>query len=290
MSSEPLAAIIERVDSLPTIPLVADRIGQLVNDPRSNVNTISRALASDQSLTAKVLKLANSAYYAIPGGVTDVRRAISFLAFNTLYQLVLSVSVLSVLGGGRGDGVEPRRLWQHSLGCAVLAEVCARKLGFSEPNACFTGGLLHDIGKVALLEIAPDEFQSAVELARNRGLRVGEAAQELGLPSHQRVGSRLAERWRFPMPLRIAIAHERYLPLDSRGAVPRHLTSLVDIVALANLLVRRFQFGDPGDDFVPELDNELLARLNLTGPAVEQLRDDLLREVERSKVLLELVG
>jgi putative nucleotidyltransferase with HDIG domain len=285
-----LTAILDRVDSLPTIPVVADQIAELVNDPNSNAETIARALASDQSLTAKVLKLANSAYYAIPGGVSHVRQAISFLGFNTLYQLVLSVSVLSAFSGRREDGLDPRGLWQHSLGCAALAELCARKLGLSETRACFTGGLLHDIGKVALLEIAPDQFHSAVELARRRGLRVGEAEKEIGLPSHDRVGSRLAERWRFPMPLRIAIAHERYLPLQSRASVPRNLSSLVDVVSLANTIVRRIRFGDPGDDFVPELDREILERLNLTATAAEGLRDQLMREVEKSKVLLDLVN
>jgi len=205
--SQQVDSIIGLIDGLPTIPLVSQRVGELIHDPRADARAIAALLRSDPSLTAKILKLANSAYYGIPGGVSDVTRAISFLGFNTLYQLVLSVSVFSVLGTKDPAGLNIRELWKHSLGCAVLAERIAAHLHFNEANVCFTGGLLHDIGKVALLQVAPEEFLGAVKMARSNSLSMEEAELACGLPSHVPVGSRLAERWRFPMALRVAIAH-----------------------------------------------------------------------------------
>ncbi len=284
------SAALERIDTLPTIPVVVSRIGELVADPRSNADKLSEVLKSDQSLSAKVLKLANSAYYGIPGGVADVRRAVSFLGFNTLHQLALSVSVLSALSGKDSDVLKLRQLWQHALGCAALAEIIARRIGAPEPGSFFTAGLLHDIGKVALIEVMPQQFLRAVEVARASGILVGEAERAIGIPTHAAAGTRLAERWRFPMALRAAIRHAEHGDPAVRAALPRQVLPYADVVALANTMVRRFSFGDPGDNVTPELDPQLLDHLNLSALALEQLRDELLRTVERSKVLLELAA
>jgi putative nucleotidyltransferase with HDIG domain len=282
--------VFDKIDSLPTIPVVSQRVGELIHDPRVDARSIATVLRGDQSLTAKILKLANSAYYGIPGGVTDVTRAISFLGFNTLYQLVLSVSVLSLFQSKTSGGFSIRELWKHSLGCAVLAECIAEHLNIPDPNTCFTGGLLHDIGKVALLQVAPDKFFEAVGLARAQSISMDEAERACGLPSHVPIGSRLAERWRFPMTLRVAIAHQHYLTQEARHTLPVNLTPFVDITALANTLCRRFSFGDPGDNMVPELDHALLDRLNMTNAQVDKLRDKLMRAADRSKVILDLMS
>lgn len=283
-------AILEKIDSLPSIPVVSQRVGELIHDPRVDARGIAAVLRSDPGLTAKVLKLANSAYYGIPGGVSDVTRAISFLGFNTLYQLVLSVSVFSVLDSAGGRGLDVREMWKHSLGCALLAERIAAHLRMSDTNACFTAGLLHDIGKVALLQVAPEGFLDAVEMARTKSLSLEATELACGLPNHVPVGSRLAERWRFPMPLRVAIAHARFQTSDARHALAANLAPYVDITALASTLCRRFNFGDPGDNIVPELDAALLERLNLTRTQAEGFRNELLRAADRSKVLLDLMS
>ena len=284
-----VTSLVEKIDALPTIPIIAQRVGELVNDPRADVQSVARALRTDQSLTAKVLKLANSSYYSIPGGVTDVTRAVSFLGFNTLYQLVLSISVLSVLDGRGAQAVKPRELWRHSAAVAALAESLARRLRYAEPEACFTGGLLHDIGKVALLQVAPHDFERASMCAKDLQISLRDAEQRMGLPDHEDVGTRLAQRWRFPMALRVAIGHSRYLqPGEARASLAPQLAALADITALANAIARRMHIGDSGDVLVPELDPDLLKRLNLTALAIEACRDDFLRAVERSKVLMAL--
>lgn len=281
--------MLARVGDLPTIPLVAHRMGELVNDPRADINKISQVLRADQSLTAKVLRLANSPYYAIPGGVQDVARAVMFLGFNTLYQLVLTASVFEVLKSTDQRGFDPRELWKHSLGCAVLSELVAQHIGFNDPSGCFTGGLLHDIGKVALFHVARPEFIEAIQYARDKQTDFSCAATHLGLPRHDDIGLRLAERWRFPTPIRIAISHHRYENDASRAALPGNLSTYADIARLANNLARRFHIGDPGDTYVPEIDTTLLSRLNLTANDNEKLRTALLRAIDRSQTLLDLL-
>ena len=88
--------LLAKLKDIPTLPLVAVRVNELINDPNSSSADIAQVLKKDQVLTAKILRLVNSTYYSIPGGVADVQRALAFLGFNTLAQLVLSISVFSV--------------------------------------------------------------------------------------------------------------------------------------------------------------------------------------------------
>ena len=97
MSKINLDLILNRVDKLPTLPTVAHEVGNLVNDPDASSRDIADLIKQDQSLTARVLALVNSAYYSVPGGIADVQRAISYLGFNTVYQLVLTISIFDTL-------------------------------------------------------------------------------------------------------------------------------------------------------------------------------------------------
>ena len=89
--------LLAKLQDIPTLPVVAMKVNELINDPNSSSADIAEVLKKDQVLTAKILRLVNSSYYAIPGGVADVQRALAFLGFNTLAQLVLSLSVFSRL-------------------------------------------------------------------------------------------------------------------------------------------------------------------------------------------------
>ena len=118
VSVEQLGALL---DSLPTLPLVALRLTEAMNSRRTSVQHVAELIGSDPSLAAKLLRLVNSAYFAIPGGVTDVSRAIPFVGFNTIYQLVLTVSVLETLALPDGATFDPRSLWLHSLAVGATA-------------------------------------------------------------------------------------------------------------------------------------------------------------------------
>jgi putative nucleotidyltransferase with HDIG domain len=281
--------VLDRLEALPTIPLVAQQVGELVNDPRSDANKIVAALRGDQSLTAKILKLVNSPYYGIPGGVSDIGRAISVIGFNTLHQLVLTVSVFEALRGPRGGAaLDPRELWKHALGCGLVSELVARRINYPQPDTCFTAGLLHDVGKVALLHAAPESFQLAVTDARTRQVPLQEAERACGLPAHDQVGAHLARKWRFPQKIAAPIEHAYRAEPRDRAGLPQSLHPVVDMVMLGNQLCRRFAIGDAGEGLVPDIDPRLLDRLGLVGYDVENLRGELLRSIDRSRAFREL--
>lgn len=281
-----LPELLEAIDALPVMPLVAEQVGQLVHDPRSDARSIAEVMRGDPALTAKVLKLVNSPYFGIPGGVTDVTRAISFIGFNALYQLVLTASVFDVLGSPAGEAGQ--RLFRHSLAVAGASEALAEIIGYPRASDCFTAGLLHDLGKLALVHVAPAAYVRAVETAHRQRISVKDAERELGLPTHDVVGLRLAKRWRFPMPLQAAIGCHHETHTGSRGGIPRDLHSLVDITLVADRIAHRLGYSTV-DGAKPPLPRSVLDRLNVL-PSIEVKAHDRLRQkMERSHVLMQIL-
>src|SRR6185437_10352521 len=130
--------LLSKLHDIPTLPVVAMKVNDLINDPNSSSSDIADVLKKDQILTAKILRLVNSSYYAIPGGVADVQRALAFLGFNTLAQLVLSLSVFSLFTNLGSESFSMLDFWKHALGTAVCSEMLEKRLKFAKPEEAFT--------------------------------------------------------------------------------------------------------------------------------------------------------
>jgi putative nucleotidyltransferase with HDIG domain len=280
------------LDSLPTLPVVAFQIGEVVHAKTTSVQQVADLLRSDPATSAKLLRLVNSPYFGIPGGVSDVARAIPFVGFHTLYQLVLSISVLDTLRIGTGG--DPRALWTHSLTVATAARELAEEIRFADPGACFTAGLLHDMGEIALAKLAPDKVAATFLTMRTDGVAIDVAERRNGLVPHDRVGSRLARRWKFPASLATPIEqHHAIHRVEVRERLSPHLRTITEVVAAADHLSLACQavsssanpFGEDG-----ELDAaDLFARNGLSLAQRDALCDRTRLRLERSKVFLSLV-
>jgi putative nucleotidyltransferase with HDIG domain len=288
--TDPVLDALPLIGDLPTIPIVAIRVAELLDDPDSTPKQITQVMKSDQALTSKVLKLVNSAYYAVPGGVATVEKAIAFLGYNTIFQLLIGVSVVEFSRLGGSSGIDIRDFWKHSLGVAVAAEMIGQRLGYKAKEELFSAGLLHDLGKLALAKVAKKQFSLAVEQAKKDGILLISAEKEQGLPTHDKVGALLAQQWRFPANLKAAIgAHHR--SHDARlVTVPKDYQILLDVVVLADALCKRFEIGNGGDPVVPEVDKNLMTRLNLVMNDLPQIKGEMTRKVEQSKVFLDLLA
>jgi putative nucleotidyltransferase with HDIG domain len=283
--------ILAKIDNLPTLPFVAMKIGELVEDPNMSHRQIADVLRQDVSLSAKVLRLANSSYYAVSGGVTDIGKAVSVMGLNSLHQLVLSVSVMGTLRTPAGALFDAKGLWLHALGVATCAEVVARRIRHPDPGLCFTGGLLHDMGKVALANADPKRFVAAFQTAKSKGEHMHVAEKGNGLPSHDKVGIRLARRWRFPPGLSAPIEFHHHDPAkpEDKAAIPTWALPLVDIVSVSDEICRQYKIGDGGSPEPEQPNAATLARLGLGPLHVLEIYSSLMRRLEVSKIFLELV-
>lgn len=278
--------ILEKLNDIPTLPAVAMRVTELINDPNSSSSDIADVLKKDQVLTAKVLRLINSPYYGIPGEVTDVKRALAYLGFNTLAQMVLSVSVISAFAAENNTKFSPRKFWEHALGTAVASEIIAKKIEYPKPEECFTCGLLHDIGKIVLLKVAPEEFLRVVQLAEKEKISFFEAERRLEVPGHGYLGEFVADKWRLPMVIRMSIRYH-HTDVTKMDTILASMKLAVQTVALANEIVVKENIGYSGNASGGHITEEMIAPLGLTMADVEKITERVKNEVGNASAFLQ---
>jgi putative nucleotidyltransferase with HDIG domain len=187
----------------------------------------------------------------------------------------------------------------HSLTVATAARELAEEIRFGDPGACFTAGLLHDMGKIALMKLAPGKLAATFETMRADGVSIDVAERRHGLAPHDRVGCRLARQWKFPANLATPIEqHHAIHRVEIRERLAPHLRTLTEIVAAADHLSLACQAtssdesaGEPHRfDEDGELDvTELFSRNGLALSQRDALCDRTRTRLERSKVFLSLV-
>jgi HD-like signal output (HDOD) protein len=255
MNSE-LEKVIRSVEALPTLPAVVSQVSQLANNPKSSAKQLSEVVSRDQALASKVLKLANSTFYGFPQRISTVTHAVVVLGFNTIKNIVLTVSVFQTVSGGRAS--EHVGLWEHSLGCGVAAELVGQRAGMSELEELFVAGLLHDLGKVVLSQYLPQEYEQVRHLTRNKGMLAREAEEQVYGCDHARVGEMVAAKWKFPGRLRKAIA------LHHRPAAAGDEIKATAAVHIGDIICRARLIGFAGDYSIPRLNRTAAEVLGIT--------------------------
>jgi len=225
--------IVERASELTPLRAVAMRAIQLAEDERAAAMDLATVVSSDPALTAKLLRLSNSAYYGYARRIATVREAVILLGMRTVRSVAIASGVIDAFNAQqRKDGFNRDLFWAHSVVVGLVAEAVARDTKAARPEDAFTAGVIHDIGKLAMQVAEPAPFARMVRLIEG-GTPYDEAEQEIFGVSHAHVGARLAERWHFPESLVEAIRlHDPVTPIT-------RIESLADVVASANLACNR---------------------------------------------------
>ncbi|MEO0335107.1 MAG: HDOD domain-containing protein [Pseudomonadota bacterium] len=209
-------------------------------------------------------KIRNSAYYAIPGGVNSLDRAIAYAGYDTVHQLVLSASILKALEvKGGPSSFDINEFWKHSLGVAVAAETIAKIVRHPSPQDLFTCGLVHDMGKVAMFTLSPETVEEVSKLAEAESLSFQEAEVKLEIPNHTTVGYLLAQKWTLPSQFMACVKYHHQQDPNLRGGLASELNQSVDIIYLANLLIHALKFGNSGHSKVIGVPKEVMQRLTI---------------------------
>ncbi|MBT5774435.1 MAG: HDOD domain-containing protein [Dehalococcoidia bacterium] len=238
----------ESIAELSPLPAAAMAILRITEHDRFSAHELASTISSDQALTAKLLRLANSAYYGFPRTIGTVRDAVVLLGFRTVRATTLASSVIDTLRGS--THVNYDEFWYHSVSTGMLAEMLARTEGVHQDEA-FTGGVLHNIGLMAMDQQRPDLLAESLEYARQHGVSLPAAEQALLGYTDADLGGALAARWLFPVELVEAIRCHA-MPLDQLPD-PRSLTAFV---LRARMLARSYGvpdgIGHPGRQEPPD--------------------------------------
>lgn len=254
---------VRRIKNLPTIPNIVKKINKMLENPDTTPADLGRLISQDQVLSAKVLRMANSAFFGMSRKISSITQALIILGFDVVKGLVLSTSVFDMMKQTM-DG-----LWEHSIGCAAAAGVLAKSLGREDAEEITLAGLLHDLGKVVLALEMGREMSQMVKLAADKKISFYEAEKQVLDFHHGQVGRWLAEHWNLPINLVEPINFHHQPEL---AQVAPEQTA---IVHLANIIIKARGFGFSGDRLVPPLSPQAWEMLGFTTKDFDGILENL---------------
>ena len=219
----------QHIDSLPVLPLTVTKLMRVANDPDSSAQDVMETILPDQSLCLTILKIANSALLGRPQKVDSIKMAVTVLGFNEVQNIALAKAVISSFSNiDKQLKLVIDKFWEHSFVCAMAARIIARDLHIA-PEVAFIGGLIHDIGKLIMLETFGKSYEVEYWMTKCSNEESLHDELEAFLFTHDQVGGQLLRKWLFPINLTEAVAnHHR----PSEAAREEKLTYIIQLADL----------------------------------------------------------
>jgi HD-like signal output (HDOD) protein len=262
---------VENISTVPTVPSVLKQLSTIIENPKISLNEISHFVSKDPALTTKILQMVNSALYGFPGRISSVNHAVMLLGLNVVKGLLLSVSVFEIMHKAMIG------LREHSIGVAIASKVIAQKKGLKEPEEVFVAGLLHDVGKVILILMYPDEYDKAVKESEASAIAIFDTERNHFSETHAAVAGWLSEKWHFPKKLCDCLANHHRPQVSTLAPLE------TSIVHMADILVKARGIGFSGDNLVPELNPQAHEILNLTEADLREVLKEMEDSVEQTE-------
>jgi len=269
--------IIDKVKGLPTLPGMMHQVLALVQDEGTSARRLGNLISHDQAISSRLLKVANSAYYGLMREIATVQHAIVILGFKEVKSLTLGITVFDAINKTNEQVFFNREeFWMHSIGCALAGQIICNKIRGVDAETTFTAALLHDIGKLVLDSFFTQEYEKVLDRVHTNGMSIVEAEDKVMGFNHANVGGLLCERWKFPATLVIPINfHHQLEKVDIK-----HM-QVTAIVHLADILCKRAQIGNGGDNQIPPLHQLAKKHLKLEKRDIDTMVEKLKQEKEK---------
>jgi HD-like signal output (HDOD) protein len=286
VAKKELQSKIEQITNLPTLPAIVTRVMHIVNDPSSSASDVAFVVGQDLALSAKILRLANSAFYGVPRTITSINNAVVILGLKVINTIVLSLTVFDLFPHEKKSSLFNRTaFWRHSTSCALICRFLAEKMKKFVPfdaEEAFCAGLLHDIGKVVMEQYLHEDFHKALKHAKQHRVPLFEAEQETLGYAHTDVAQWLTSGWQLPVELQLPLVYHHD---------PQHATDCADIVALchyADFLCYELKLTIDEDYSAPPLNQASADLLELSPQDIDDLAGRLSMELERVNVFCDI--
>lgn len=266
--------MIQGAREVSTIPDIYAKVNEVFNNPTSSASDLGRVISGDQGLTVRILRLVNSTFYGFPSKIDTVSRALTIIGFKQVRELVLATSILSMFKD-LGDKISFKMedFWKHSIGCGLTSRVLGIYRRRESPESYFVAGLLHDIGRLVLLENYSEEYREVFTIVKDKNSLVFEAEMDVFGFTHAEVAKELISSWNLPDSLKVAVGYH-HEPQGGKGS-----SGYADIVHISDILVHACGIGYSGEPFVPPLNTDAWERIGfkkgILEPAFEKIFEQL---------------
>ena len=264
--------LVDTVDRMPAFPKSVVRVLELTRNPDVSPKDIIEVIEKDPVLAAQILRVINSAFYAMPSKVSSVSQAVVMLGINTVKNLAIRTAAVGMIPAKNIADFDTDAYLLHSLGCAEICRLLAQEFDDCDPTEAYVAGLLHDFGKIMFTLHMPGPYRIALQqcaadnsellLAERKHLRV----------DHTLAGAMLAEKWRFPDSLVDAIRNHHEPPPQ---------VGLERSLFIANQLVKVLGFGHSGNGVIVPLPAGLGGALGDSYEAIASSLPDIEKHLQQ---------
>jgi putative nucleotidyltransferase with HDIG domain len=220
-----------------------------------------------------LLRIVNSAYYSFPFPIDTIARAVVMIGTQELSVLAFSTSFLKMFSKSPSKFVNIEQFWKHSIACGIFARALAQRCEKSNPDRHFLGGLLHDIGRLAMFSNIPELAEELLAVGHEKDIPLHEAEEDVLGFDHARFGGSLLSKWNFPSTLVAAVGYHHAPHMGEDFDEP-------GTVHLADIIAKALGIGSSGQFYVPALSQQIWDGLELSSQDLALLIQDLEGELE----------
>ena len=231
--------MVAQIDDLPTIPVVAMQVLQLLDNPDVEVEEVVDLMMSDPVMTARILKMINSPVFKPEHEITSLKRALVYMGLRHVREIALTTSLIQAFEKDSG-ALGGNTFWEHSFGVGMVAKIIAKKVGYKDLEKAYIAGIIHDLGEVFLSNYMREPFSRVLDSIKDRPANLVSAEIALLGTSHCEIGLCMARKWNFPEVYCevIALHHS-----PANAVIEPALCAIVNLADLFCSVVRGLDYG-----------------------------------------------
>jgi putative nucleotidyltransferase with HDIG domain len=232
MANNNLDRYTREIERIPTIPVISKEILTLLSDEDVSIKKLAQVIEKDQSMTVKILKMANSAFYGTLSRVSSIDHALVILGISEIKSILMAFSIRDFFRNAKGNSFDRNRFWKHAVICSQVAKYLARYFKIPSDDTLFLTGLIHDMGKVVFDQYFHEEFVNIVHFVNENHTTFSEAEKRVVGVTHYQVAAKLLQQWQFPQKVVMQVFYH-HAPWHDKDDTVGSI-----IVYLANLLTK----------------------------------------------------
>ncbi len=263
--------ILKSIDTIPAFPATGNKVAQLLSKADYSLLQVVNVIKFDPSITANILKMANSAYFGSQHKISTINDAVMYLGQKNLLRAIQTAGISKYYKkGASGYFDNATDLWEHSVAVALMSQILSKKITGEENTTLYTASLLHDVGKIIMGEFVREEMKKITMLVSSHNMSFLEAEETVLGINHADLGGKIAEHWNFPIEIREAISfHHRPDLLAKEDKIMPWIVYMADEACLM------MGIGSSVEGLAQRAVGELLKKFNLR-----------MRDLEKSMVML----
>lgn len=262
-----------------TLPIVFHRLVEIINNPYASANDAAKVIATDPSLSAKLLRLVNSPFYGLPSRIDTISRAVTLVGTGQLAMLAMGAILVTSFKGIPISLVSMKSFWDHSIACGIAARLLAQEAALAQQERYFVAGLLHDIARLVIYTQLPNHTLYLLTEAKRRNIPVHALERDTLGFTHEELGAEILRAWRCPAELvnKVFLHHAPLTPAS---------TAEDATLPAGNTISHALGFGSSGELFVLPPPPDVWSLLGLSPQRLTYISLALENEVRGMRSLL----